>query len=153
MYMYIYFPKRRATGRSFLSYAFSFPKIVASNTVPPGKMWELLICEFNPRSVPTSICFGKDVGRSLQDQALPTFLLACTAQPRTRLGPPVAMGTAKRLGGGCRPPSLCGVEAQIWSYRTPSASGWETSAGLCSVTPAGPGRSMARVPVSSGEPN
>lgn len=40
------------------------------------------------------------------------------------------------------------TEARAWSCRIRSASGWETSAGPCSVTPTGPGQSTARVRVS-----
>uniref|UniRef100_A0A452V5P5 Transmembrane protein 17 n=1 Tax=Ursus maritimus TaxID=29073 RepID=A0A452V5P5_URSMA len=42
-------------------------------------------------------------------------------------------------------PAVSCTKARPWSCRIRSASGWETSAGPCSVTPTGPGRSTARV--------
>ncbi|XDA73858.1 hypothetical protein R6Z07F_004081 [Ovis aries] len=55
----------------------------------------------------------------------------------------VAVGTAEY----CEDLAVSGTEVRAWSCRIQSASGWEISAGPCSATPTGPGRSITRVRV------
>ncbi|XP_047602472.1 transmembrane protein 17 isoform X1 [Lutra lutra] len=77
--------------------------------------------------------------------------LCPAVRPRVRLGPSIShrqLPWKPQKEAASADLAVSCTEARAWSCQIRSASGWETSAGPCSVTPAGPGQSTARVRVS-----
>ncbi|XP_047602473.1 transmembrane protein 17 isoform X2 [Lutra lutra] len=74
--------------------------------------------------------------------------LCPAVRPRVRLGPSIShrqLPWKPQKEAASADLAVSCTEARAWSCQIRSASGWETSAGPCSVTPAGPGQSTARV--------